>query len=165
MGNRVSDGRKRAAAAALIALLALANGGCERWRLDQQMEVLCKKDGGIKVYETVALPASEFGPGGEPLFKHRAPGTPREDILGPDYRFVLTREILVGPQANAQKGEGQLIRAHNAIYRRADGRLLGEQIWYSRSGGDGFTFGFQPSGKSCPHFNSDVAQEIFRKGE
>ena len=165
MGHRVSDGQKRAAGAALIALLALASGGCERWRLDQQMELLCKKDGGIKVYETVTLPASEFSNVGQPLARYAQQAKSTEDLLGPDYRFVLTREILVGPQANAQKGEGQLIRAHNAIYRRADGRLLGEQIWYSRSGGDGFTFGFQPSGKSCPHFNSDVAQEIFRKGE
>ena len=145
--------------------LALGTSGCERWRLDQQMEVLCKKDGGIKVYETVTLPASEFGPGGEPLARYVPQAKSTEDRLGPDYRFVMTREILFGKGATTENGQGQLVRNHNPIYRRADGRLLGEQIWYSRSGGDWFTFGFQPGGESCPHFSSDVAQQIFRKGE
>ncbi len=155
----------RIAGTALVVLLALGMSGCERWRLDQQMDVLCKQDGGIKVYETVTLPASEFSNVGQPLARYAQQATATEDRLGPDYRFVLNREALVGPQANAQKGEGQLMRIHNAIYRRSDGRLLGEQIWYSRSGGDWFTFGFQPSGKSCPDFSRDVAQEVFRRGE
>jgi len=153
------------AGAALLVLLALGTSGCERWRLDRQMELLCQQDGGIKVYETVTLPASEFSNVGQPLARYAQQAKSPEERLGPDYRFVLNREILIGPQANAQKGEGQLARTHNAIYRRSDGRLLGEQIWYSRSGGDLFTFGFQPGGKSCPQFNRDVAQEVFRKGE
>jgi hypothetical protein len=164
MGNRVSDGRKRAAAAALIALLAVANGGCERWRLDQQMELLCKKDGGIKVYETVTLPASEFGLGGEPLFRHRAPGTPREEILGPEYRYGSSREILVGG-AQPEQGAGQLVRLHWTIHRRSDNKLLGEQTEYRRSGGDLLTFGFQPSNATCPRVERDVEQRVFIKGD
>jgi hypothetical protein len=164
MGHRVSDWQKRAAGAALIALLALANGGCERWRLDQQMELLCKKDGGIKVYETVTLPASEFGPGGEPLFRHRVPGMAREDILGPVYRYGSSREILVG-SAQPEQGSGQLLRLHWTIHRRSDNKLLGEQTEYRRSGGDLFTFGFQPSNASCPRVKRDVEQLVFIKGD
>jgi len=164
MGHRVSGGYKRTVTTALIALLALANGGCERWRLDQQMEQLCKKDGGIKVYETVTLPASEFGPGGEPLFKKRVPGTPREGILGPEYRYTTSMDILFGKGATTENGEGQLVRWHHAIYRRLDSRLLGESVVYIRSGGDLFTFGLQPSGSSCPRLKRDLTQSVFIKG-
>ncbi len=164
MGNRMSDGHKRAAAAALIALLAVANGGCERWRLDQQMELLCKKDGGIKVYETVTLPASEFGPGGEPLFRHRVPGMAREDILGPEYRYTTSMDILFGKEATTENGQGQLVRWHHAVYRRSDNHLLGESVDYSRSGGDWFTFGFQPGGELCPRLERDLTKSVFIKG-
>ena len=145
--------------------LLLIRSGCERWSLDRQMEALCKKDAGIKVYETVTLPASEFNNTGQPLARYVPTANSPEEYLGPDYRYVLNIEILVGPHANAEKGEGQLRQIRNLIYRRSDARLLGEQVWYDRSGGDGFTFGFQPSGKSCPHFERDLAQSIFIKGK
>jgi len=41
--------------------------GCEKFALDRQMEDLCKKDGGVKVYETVTLPASMFDQLGDPF--------------------------------------------------------------------------------------------------
>ena len=165
MGYRMSDGRKRAAGAALIALLALANGGCERWRLDQQMEALCKKDGGIKVYETVTLPASEFSKVGQPLARYAQQAKSPEDRLGPDYRYVWQRTVLFGVGAKLEAGEGTLVRNHISITRRADGRLLGESVSYARGGGDGFTFGFQPSGNHCPSPRIDLVSSVFVKGD
>jgi hypothetical protein len=156
--------RPRAAGAVLVVVLALGTSGCERWRLDRQMESLCQKDGGIKVYETVTLPASEFGPTGEPRFSRRVPGTAREDILGPEYRYGSNREILVG-DAQPKHGTGQLVRLHWTIHRRSDNKLLGEQTEYRRSGGDLFTFGFQPGNASCPRFERDVEQLVFIKGD
>ncbi len=143
-------------------LLGLA--GCERWQLDRQMEELCKKDGGIQVYETVTLSPSEFSNIGQPLARYQRLAVSNEEILGSDYRYVLKTEILTGFSANAEKGAGQLRRVHNSIYRRSDGKLLGEQVWYDRSGGDWFTFGFQPSGNSCPQPRRDLARSIFIKG-
>lgn len=99
---------------AAIALLALV--GCERWELDRQMEELCKRDGGVKVYETVTLPASEFSNVGQPLARYQRLAQSSADLLGPDYQYVEKREFLVGPYANAQKGEGQLTRWYHAIY-------------------------------------------------
>ncbi len=156
--------QKRTVGAALVVLLTLGTSGCERWRLDQQMDVLCKQDGGIKVYETVTLPASEFGPRGEPMFKQRVPGAPREDILGPGYRYGSSREILVG-DAQPKQGAGQLVRLHWTIHRRSDNKLLGEQTAYRRSGGDLFTFGFQPSNATCPRVERHVSQLVFIKGD
>lgn len=148
----------------LLAVGLLGLTGCERYALDQQMEELCKKDGGIKIYETVTLPASEFTSTGAPLGKYIPLANSESDYLGPDYRYVQKREILVGPRADATKGEGQLIRVYQAVYRQSDGRLLGENVWYSRSGGDGFTLGFQPSGRSCPRLEQGLFRSIFLRG-
>ena len=44
----------------ILLIAALLLSGCEKARLDQQVKELCAKDGGIKVYETVKLPADRF---------------------------------------------------------------------------------------------------------
>ena len=137
--------------------------GCERWALDRRMEELCKKDGGVKVYETVTLPASEFSDTGQPLARYIPLAKSDADYLGPDYRYVQEREVLIGMTANAEKGEGRLSRWYLAIYRRSDGRLLGESISYGRTGGDGLTFGFQPSGDHCPKPRNDLVKSVFVK--
>lgn len=137
--------------------------GCERWALDRQMEELCKRDGGVKVYEKVVLPASEFSNLGRPLFRHQRISQSTADQLGPNYRFVEDRKFIAGSDATPEKGEGQLTRWYQAIRRRADGLLLGESVRYNRSGGDAFTFGLQPSGKDCPPNMKDLAQSVFVK--
>lgn len=85
-----------------LAIVLLA--GCEKYELDRRMEELCKKDGGIRVYETVKLPASKFDQNGDPV-----PGTKSremEDRLGPNYELV--RETTYLKQGNPVKGEGNL---------------------------------------------------------
>jgi hypothetical protein len=143
----------------VFSLIALA--GCERYELDRQMEALCKKDGGVKIYETVTLPASEY----EAIWKYAATARSPADYYGPDYRAVRTREVLVGKNAKPGTGEGRLARLYSAVYRRSDGRLLGEQVQYRRDGGDPFTLGFQPSSAACPHIEPGLAKSIFIKGE
>jgi len=150
---------------ALITAASLVLAGCERWALDRQMEELCKKDGGVKVYETVTLPASEFSNTGQPLARYWKLETPEQERLGPDYRYISKRDVLVGPDAKPERGEGRLVRLYWAIHRRSNGKLLGEQVEYRRIGGDGFTFGFQPSSASCPHVDRDISQVVFIKGD
>ena len=128
------------------------------------METLCKKDGGVKVYETVTLPASEYSNVGQPLARYEQLAKSVEDYLGPDYRYVSKTEVLIGRSADVEKGGGRLTRRHTAIYRRSDGRLLGESISYGRSGGDGFTFGLNPSGNACPLPRVDLINSVFIKG-
>lgn len=153
----------RRAGQALLAVAGLALlGGCERWALDRQMEELCKKDGGIKVYETVTLPASDFSQWGEPMGRYIHTAKSEEDRLGPDYRYVTERKFIVGNlQTRADHGEGTLVRWHFSVYRRADNKLLGEEVRYHRGGGDGFTFGFQPSGQSCPVLKTALDLQVF----
>lgn len=148
-------------AAMVTAFSLLTLAGCERYELDRQMEALCKKDGGVKIYETVTLPAREY----EAIWKYAAVARSPADYYGPEYRAVSTREVLVGKNAKAETGAGQLARLYSAIYRRSDGRLLGEEVQYRRDGGDPFTLGFQPSSAACPHIDPGVAKAIFIKGE
>ena len=147
---------------AVIALVFLS--GCERWALDRQMEELCKKDGGIKVYEKVRDSKMEFS-NGAPFYRHISPGWPQDEYYGPDYKYVVTREILFGKDADIERGEGRLTRTYAALYRRADERLLGESISYGRGGGDFFTFGFEPSGNACPLPRVDLASSVFSRGD
>jgi hypothetical protein len=137
--------------------------GCERSALDRQMHELCKKDGGVKVYETVVLRSSEFSSTGQPLAKYTNSAKSDSDYLGPDYRYVQSREVIVGKGADMERGEGQLSRWYSAVYRRSDDRLLGESVSYGRGGGDGFTFGFQPSGNHCPNPRIDLIKSVFIK--
>ena len=145
--------------------LCVALSGCERWALDNQMEELCAKDGGVKVYEKVTLPASDFSNVGQPLARYAQIARSDADYYGPDYKYVNKREILVGKNARPEHGEGVLAREYSAVYRRSDDKLLGESVLYSRGGGDFFTFGFQPSGNVCPLRGPDLARSIFVKGE
>lgn len=144
---------------AIFAVVALTLAGCEKFALDQQMEELCKKDGGVKVFETVTLPSEMFDQWGDPFPGWR--GRKLEDRLGPDYRFVVETEYL--KQGNPQKGEGRLDRTVTRVLRRSDGRLLGEAISYGRSGGDFIAFA-HPTSKSCPSYTSDeewVIKSVF----
>lgn len=148
------------------ACLLLALAGCERYALDRQMEELCKKDGGVSVYEKVTLPASEFSNVGQPLAKYATGAPSLADRLGPEYRYVETRVVVAGrPNADPSRGEGKLLRFHQAIFRRSDGKLLGESVSYGRSGGDWYTFGFHPSSASCPVPAKSAVNEILVKGE
>jgi hypothetical protein len=149
----------------VLAVLVLVLAGCQRYALDGQMEDLCKKDGGVKVYETVILPAGEFSSGGQPLAKYVTVARTDEEYLGPAYRYLRKIEVIVGKEADPERGEGVLTRNHIFIHRRSDGRLLGESIEYDRGGGDGFTFGFHPSGNYCPKPPPNLIASVFLKGE
>lgn len=138
---------------AIVALPAILSG-CERWTLDSQMDEWCKKDGGVKVYERVELSPSDFSSIRDRLSKGSSPSSG-------GYRFASEVQILVGKSANAQAGQGQVRRIREAIYREEDGKLLGEEIAYDRSGGDWVTFGFQPSSSYCPLPRVGIFNAIF----
>jgi hypothetical protein len=125
-------------------MLALLSG-CEKYALDRQMEELCKKDGGVKVYETVTLPPEMFDQWGNPFPEW---GTRTlENRLGPDFLLITDKATL--KNGEPLKGDGRLTRYTEKIYRRADGKLLGEAVEYGRSGGD-FIVIEHPTSKHCP---------------
>jgi hypothetical protein len=146
--------RRIAAMATGFSLLALA--GCERYSLDRQMEELCKKDGGIKVYETVTLPPEMFDQNGDPFPGWRA--RPESLRLGTDYRVV--REAVEIKQGDPLKGEGRLTRFHAKVVRNADNKILGEGVLYARSGGDLIVVDHYSS-KFCPSQLGDSGSVVF----
>lgn len=137
--------RKSCLLTMLVLAMAWVMSGCEKFALDQQMDDLCRRDGGVKVYETVVLPRAMFDQLGDPF-----PGWPdraQEERLGPSYRYM--KEIVDLKRGNALKGEGELRKYVERIYRRADGKLMGEAISYGRSGGDFIAYA-HPTSKHCP---------------
>lgn len=150
-------------AAALIAA-ALLSGCGEKDASDKQMQALCAKDGGVKIHETVTLPKSEFTKGGMPLGRYWANQSDQESKLGPNYRYFERSEFI--KQGNTLKGEVQMRRSVEKVFRRSDGKLLGESISYGRSGGDPYIallFGGHPSSLTCPNPPAAFLINVFIK--
>ena len=109
---------------------------------DTKVGALCAKDGGIKVYETVELPAEMFNQWGQPKF------------YGSDIDEILFSKYLLKEETQFLRTENQsptILRHHFRFFRRTDGQLLGEQISYARRGGD-LPGPWHLSSYSCPNF-------------
>ena len=121
---------------------------------DAKVRELCEKDGGVKVYETVELPAEMFDKWGMVNFYRPTQG---ENALG--LEFLLSWNV-----SYLKTGNPSLYRSHTQIFRRSDDKLLGESVGYSRGGGD-LPGPWQPSSYSCPETYGQVPllKEIFTK--
>jgi hypothetical protein len=114
-------------------------GGGRKLVYDAVVLSLCAKDGGVKVYETVELPAERFDKYGQVSFWRPDRG---EDALGPEYVFKVTTFYYL-------KGNPETWRTHKKVIRRSDVKLLSESVRYSRRGGD-LPGPWHPSSFSCP---------------
>ncbi|MEZ5615814.1 MAG: hypothetical protein R3E35_11440 [Rhodocyclaceae bacterium] len=154
----------------LLAATLFLLTGCEKFALDRQMEELCAKDGGVKVYETVTLPPEMFDQWGDPFpgwRKKVLQGKP-EERLGSEYRYIVETAYLKKGNPNQLFSEGVLRRYSEKIIRISDNKLLGESIVYGRTGGEVILLG-HPSGTMCPTFKSadeKLIRSVFlKKGE
>jgi hypothetical protein len=93
---------------------------------DAQVLVMCMRDGGITVYETVELPADKFDKWGSINFYEPTNG---ELTLGLEYIYKETDHYI-------KRGSPEIIKRHDQIIRRTDKKLLAEARRYSRIGGD-----------------------------
>jgi hypothetical protein len=110
----------------IVIVCGLLLAGCEseKDRLDAQVRELCAKDGGVKVYETVKLPAEKFDKWGNI-------GVPNKKYAKSSDEYYFETEIQY-----YREGNPSLERARTMIVRRSDGKVLGESIRYGRGGGD-----------------------------
>lgn len=140
-------------AIALLAVLGLALGGCEKARLDEQVRELCAKDGGIKVYETVTLPAKRFDDYGVVRIPKK-----EEAGVDDDYFYTAEKQYLL-------QGNPELWRLHFQVVRISDSKLLGESTTYARRGGD-MPGPWHESSFGCERHAdiSDLKKQIFVKG-
>ena len=148
----------------LLPLLLLV--GCEKDALNRQMQELCKKDGGIRVYETVTLPASRFGEYGEllPVMPIKDAKNLGELLFGDKYAIKNEIETIKNGETHGQLyGQGRLDKNTEKIIRNSDGKILGESIWYSRIGGELTLFGM-PSGSNCPYPRENIFNHVFLEG-
>jgi hypothetical protein len=138
-----------------LLLLMLLLAGCEKHRLDEQVKELCAKDGGVKVYEVVRMPRSEFTEFGLPLEFRPSRG---EQALGPDYLFRVDRSYY-------RADSPEMSRSHYTVVRRSDNKVLGETVIYGRGGGD-IPSPMHESSSFCPPLNeADVdtlLKSVFR---
>ena len=129
---------------------ACSSGPIAKAALDDEVRRLCAIDGGIKVYETVKLPADKFNEWGQVNFYRPTQG---ENALGPEYQFK--REMTY-----YRAGNPSMSRVSIRVYRKSDQKLLGESISYGRGGGD-LPGPWHDSSYHCPSEYGD--QALFRK--
>ncbi len=122
----------------VVLALALALAGCEKYALDRQMEELCKKDGGIQVFEKATLPSALFDPSGRLMMERLgyavSDGWTFDRIANDEYR-LLTKKIVLNDGA-PMRGQGRLVKVVQEVRRTRDRAVLGRSIWYVRTGGD-----------------------------
>lgn len=148
-----------------MGVLMLLSGCGEKGAADKQMQALCAKDGGVKIYETVKVPKNQFDKWGMPRGKNWD-GSNYPSTLDPDYNYSYISEFL--KRGDPLKGEVEMYRSMQRIRRQSDGKLLGESITYGRRGGDPYTallLGGHPSGVSCPIQTKSFISIIFIQGE
>jgi hypothetical protein len=124
----------------------------EKWMLDRQVRELCEEDGGVRVYETIKLPAEKFNQYGQINFYRPIEGG---NALGPEY--VMKRNL-----EYYRKENPSFYRSHTQIIRKSDGRVLGESVFYKRGGG--YLPGpWHGSSYMCPESSvkNDVLRQIF----
>ena len=140
---------------ALLLLLPLATAcasGPSKSELDAEVKRLCAIDGGIKVYEAVTLPAERFDKYGGIRIPLKQDTKSSDDYY---HEWVVIHLL---------DGNPSMRRDHFLVYRKADGKLLGEAISYGRRGGD-MKGPWHDSSFRCPSDagDQDLVRRIFTK--
>jgi len=121
--------------------------GPSKGQLDDEVRRLCAIDGGIKVYETVRLPAERFDQYGQMRVPAKWLSKPEDD-----YYYEGSTNYLI-------KGNPELLQLRTRFYRKSDNKLLGESTLYVRRGGD-MPGPWHGSSFSCPQ-STDLSRHIF----
>ncbi len=129
----------------------------KQWQADKLVDQLCAKDGGVKVYETVRLPANRFSEFDEIFVPEKMATTVSEFFYTSETQWIIPEDV---------KFNGlDLRRVNDKLFRVRDGKLLGESIGYSRRGGDIVLLPMHPSHYKCSfkYGIKDVNQNVFIK--
>lgn len=134
----------------VVAILVVAWWGVPAYRqasADATVRELCAKDGGMKVYEMVKLPAKRFDESGSVTFESRLLPPLKQNAKGNDDFFYTWETTWLIPETSV--GALAMWRDHQKLFRVVDQKLLGEAIGYSRRGGDPIG-PWHPSSFGCP---------------
>lgn len=140
----------------IVAVLLISVGYYEGRKAywDAKVEEMCRKDGGVKVYERVKISGKEsellWGKAGLPL------------------PTVSTRTELpyFWEQADTtlRNANPNIVRAQTMVKRRSDGKVLGVSVQYWRSGGDLPTGISEATSFICPKHVA-LSSRVFIIGE
>ena len=128
------------------------------WMIDAELERLCKAEGGVKVFESVKLPADQFRPDGYPaFFREKVWGVLSQDWLMPNYRLKFSQGVV------KKIFWVTLSRDSVTVERVTDSKVMGQVVIYHRSGGGVISEG---DGKRCPNegSNVDLVKAVFIQG-
>lgn len=136
----------------LAALTSACSDGPSKAELDAEVRRLCAIDGGVKVYETVALPPEMLDEHGR--LRIRVPFKEQGASAGP-YFYEIEYKTLV-------EGNTRLRRTESRIIRSDDRKILGVRVTYGQDGGS-----WAPSSFSCPapHASAGLELSVFVNGE
>lgn len=121
---------------------------------DAEVNRLCAIDGGVKVYETVKLPADKFDKYGN------------VGIRNYDYAKSSDEYYFRSQDTYLKMSEPYVLRSVTQVFRRSDGKVLGESVRYGRGGGD-IPGPWHPSTFDCPVMKDaegKLESSIFVKG-
>ena len=121
---------------------------------DQQVDKMCKIDGGIKVYESIALEESEYN---KYIDKYGNLSIPREDKAPENIQYVFRND-----SEFIHKSDPIVRRDELMILRRYDNKVVGKQISYSRVGGDFFYIDMWSS-YTCPKVNKNLFDAVLKE--
>lgn len=153
-----AEGRNPDVLFVVLALAWLAGsfwyGGGRKFYYDAEVNRLCAIDGGIKVYETVKLPADKFD-------KYGVVRIPSKNDAKPADQYYYDRDTTY-----FKTGNPEIWRSHHQIIRASDGKVLGESVQYARRGGD-IHGPWHKSSFGCPDIGTQPSLEnsIFVKGD
>jgi hypothetical protein len=111
-------------------------------KADAYVDELCAKDGGIRIFQKVKLPAERFDESGQvrvPSASYRKPG----DLF---YYTTSTARLRGGTNS---ANDLVIWRDVHELYRAEDGTKLAEAVVYVRRGGDALSWA-HPSSHVCP---------------
>jgi hypothetical protein len=142
-----------------ILLLIIVFSGCELNKAywDYQVTKMCKKYGGVTVYEKVELSQDEYNKYGG--VNGVIPVPSEKSSRADKFEYLAKTEYTLMREANPKVG-----KSHSWIYRRTDKKVLGENVSYGRSGGDFPTIIQHPSSFSCADvagIELDIEKQIF----
>ena len=95
---------------------------------DGKVSDLCSRDGGVRVYERVALQADQFDAFGNAKIPDKLNAKPTDP-----YYYDVQKEWIV---PESEPSSLAMWRMVISVRRTSDGKLLGEEVTYARRGGD-----------------------------
>lgn len=104
----------------------------KKWRADKLVDELCAKDGGIKVYETIKLPANMFNEYGQPIIRFTGQIASDSKTLDSGLHFSIESWDIIGNQNVSDISKLVVWKSRISLLRNKDGKLIGETSCYSR---------------------------------